>query len=173
LIIIILSLCKVKINISILISIISAAILAILFQNKLLKEVIHSIIFGFQANDTDPLRSIIKGGGIISMLKPSLAVFVSCSIAGIFEGIKVFDRFKNILISKQLKRHKLFGVTSIVSIVTAAFGCNPSGISVLSAFRDLYSFDAASSGVHQSTKGVSSVLHTPASGSENFFRVSG
>lgn len=140
LIIIILSLCKVKINISILISILSAAILAILFQNKLLKEVIHSIILGFQANDTDPLRSIIKGGGIISMLKPSLAVFVSCSIAGIFEGIKVFDRFKNILISKQLKRYKLFGVTSIVSIVTAAFGCNQTISSVMTheIMKDCY-----------------------------------
>lgn len=139
-IILILSLCKVKIHISIFISILSAAVLAILLQNCQLKEVIHSIVFGFQTNDAYPLQNIIKGGGIVSMLKPILVVFVSCSLAGIFEGIKVFDRFKNILINKQLTRHKLFGITSIVSILTAAFGCNQTISSVMTnkIMKDCY-----------------------------------
>jgi Na+:H+ antiporter, NhaC family len=139
-IIIALSLCKVKINVSIFVSILSAAVLAVLYQNRQLKEVISSIIFGFQTKDNVSLQNIIQGGGIISMLKPSLVVFVSCSLAGIFEGIKVFDRFKNILLSMQLTRHKLFGITSIVSIVTAAFGCNQTISSVMTneIMKDCY-----------------------------------
>lgn len=125
-IILILILCKVKISISILISTLSASALAILFQGYQLKEVASFIICGFKITNHTPIQSIIKGGGIISMLKPSLVIFVSCSIAGIFEGIKIFDKLKNLLLKFPSENHKLFGITSIVSIITASFGCNQS-----------------------------------------------
>ena len=67
LIIIVLSLCRIKTYISISVSILTAFILALLFQNNLLKDAVHSIIFGFHTSG-GPLQSIIKGGGIISML---------------------------------------------------------------------------------------------------------
>jgi len=60
------------------------------------------------------------------MLKVSIVVFVSCALAGIFEGIKVFDKLKNSLLNMKLTGYKLFAATSIVSIVTAAFGCSQS-----------------------------------------------
>lgn len=124
--ILVLSLCKVKINVSILISIISASILALLFQDHQLKDVIYYIIFGFKLNTQGPLQDIIKGGGIVSMLRASLVIFVSCSIAGIFEGVNLFGKLKNSLLQMKLKGHKLFGMTTIISILTAAFGCNQS-----------------------------------------------
>lgn len=130
-IIVILILCKVKISISILISILSASVLAVFFQNYQLKDIASYIIFGFRINNYSMLQNIIKGGGIVSMLKPSLVIFVSCSIAGIFEGIKMFDKIKILLLSLSLTKHKLFGVTSVVSIVTAAFGCNQSIAAVM------------------------------------------
>ncbi|AKN31895.1 sodium:proton antiporter [Clostridium carboxidivorans P7] len=130
-IILILVLCKVKISISILISTLSASVLAIFFQSYQLKELIYFIIFGFKIANHNTLQSIIKGGGIISMLKPSLVIFVSCSLAGIFEGIKIFDKVKNLFSRLSVSKHKLFGITSIVSILTAAFGCNQSIATVM------------------------------------------
>ena len=123
-IILILSLCKVQIDISILISILAASVLGMLFQHHQLKQVIDYLIFGFRLNSPGPLQNIIAGGGIVSMLKTCVVVFVSCSLAGIFTGIKMFDSLKAALLNMRLSRYKLFGVTSLVSIMTAAFGCS-------------------------------------------------
>lgn len=130
-IIVVLLLCKVKISMSISISILSASVLAVLFQNCQLKDVVYYIIFGFKMNSHNLLQDIIKGGGIISMVKPSLVIFVSCSLAGIFEGIKMFDKLKNLLLNLPSTKHTLFIITSMVSIVTAAFGCNQSIATVM------------------------------------------
>jgi NhaC family Na+:H+ antiporter len=123
-IILILSLCRVNIDMSILISILSAAALGMLFQNHQWQQVIHYIIFGFRINTPGPLQNIIAGGGIVSMLDTCLVIFVACSLSGLFEGIKMFDGLKNTLLSRRLTRHKLFGVTAVVSVITAAFGCS-------------------------------------------------
>lgn len=125
-IIVVLLLCKIKISISILISTLCASVLAVLSQNYQLKEVVHYIIFGFRINSYSTLQNIIKGGGIFSMLKPSFVIFVSCSLAGLFEGLKIFEKIKKLLLKLSLKRHKLFGITLLISILTAAFGCNQS-----------------------------------------------
>ena len=156
-IILILSLCKVKINISISISIISASILAVIFQNHQLKDIIYYIIFGFKINNQGPLQDIIKGGGIISMLKASLVVFVSCSIAGIFEGINLFDKLKNFLLNMELTGHKLFGITAIISILTAAFGCNQSIATVMTneIMKDCYNnIDSYKFALHLENSGI-------------------
>lgn len=139
-IIFILSLCKIKIYFSASISILIASVFAVLFQHHQFKEVIQFIIFGFQTSENSPLHNILKGGGIISMLKPSLVMFVSCSLSGIFKGIKVFDSFKKVVMSRQLTRHKLFSVTSMVSSITAAFGCNQTISSVMTneIMKDCY-----------------------------------
>lgn len=139
-IILVLSLCKVEIDISILISILCAAVLSIFIQKHQLKDVVYYIIFGFKINYTSPLQSIIKGGGVVSMLKASFVIFVSCSIAGIFEGIKIFDKFKKLLLNMNLTGNRLFGITTIVSIATAAFGCNQSISTVMTSeiMKDCY-----------------------------------
>ncbi|MFL0195020.1 Na+/H+ antiporter NhaC family protein [Clostridium sp. WILCCON 0269] len=139
-IILVLSLCKVKIEISILVSILCASVLSIFIQNHQLKDIVYYIIFGFRINYTSPLQNIIKGGGILSMLKASFVIFVSCSIAGIFEEIKIFDKLKKLLLNMNLTRYKLFGMTTIVSIITAAFGCNQSIATVMTneIMKDCY-----------------------------------
>jgi NhaC family Na+:H+ antiporter len=123
-IILILSLCRINIDISILISILSAAVLGVLFQGHQWQQMIGYIVLGFKITAPGPLQNIITGGGIVSMLKTCLVVFVSCSLAGICSGIKMFDGLKNTLLNMRLSRHKLFGATSIVSVITAAFGCS-------------------------------------------------
>ncbi|OQB20829.1 MAG: Malate-2H(+)/Na(+)-lactate antiporter [Firmicutes bacterium ADurb.Bin182] len=139
LIIIVLSLCRVKTHISISVSILTAFVLALLFQNNQLKDAVNSVIFGFRISG-GPLENIINGGGIVSMLKTCLVVFVSCSIAGLFEGIKMFGRLESKLKNLRMERHNLFGVTSIISIITAAFGCSQSISTVMTKeiMKDCY-----------------------------------
>ena len=60
------------------------------------------------------------------MLKAAYIIFVACALAGIFEGIKMFDKFKKRFLNLKLTGHKLFGMTTLVSLATAAFGCSQS-----------------------------------------------
>lgn len=120
----ILSIFRINIQISISISILSSIFIAIFFQKYSITEVIYQIIFGFRLEDGNLLQTIIKGGGILSMVKTCILVFVSCGLAKIFDEIKIFDGIKKILLKKHLEKHKLFGATSVISILSAAFGCN-------------------------------------------------
>jgi NhaC family Na+:H+ antiporter len=122
--ILVLALCRMRIDLAIAASILAAVVMSLLYQHCDWAQVIHYLIFGFRINAPGPLQNIITGGGIVSMLKTCLVIFISCSLAGLFEGIKMFDSLKNRLLSKSLARHKLFGVTAIVSVITGAFGCS-------------------------------------------------
>ncbi|WP_264175095.1 Na+/H+ antiporter NhaC family protein [Clostridium sp. CS001] len=60
------------------------------------------------------------------MLKTCFVVYIACALAGILEGIKTFDGIKKILANMNLTGALLFALTTIVSTVTAAFGCTQS-----------------------------------------------
>jgi len=123
-IIALLSLLRVPIHISIPVSILSAVLVSYLFQKDEAGQILYQMIYGFKMADGDLLKNIIKGGGILSMLKTCLLVFVSCALARIFDEIKIFEGIKKVLLSRKLQRHNLFGFTAVISIITAAFGCN-------------------------------------------------
>lgn len=129
-VILVLSLFKVNVKISMFLSIVIASILSISIQNYSLAEILSFIVMGFHLDDSNPLSQIIKGGGIISMVKPAIVVFISCSLAGIFEGTKTLQNVEKLLL-KAKSRSSLFLYTAIVSILTAAFGSNQSISSVL------------------------------------------
>lgn len=123
-IILILSLLKVKVNHSIFISIIAACILALIFQHHSLKEIVYYAIFGFKLDHLNSLYKIIKGGGIISMLKTSFIVFMSCSLVGIFEEINIFDGLKTKLMNKKLNKNQLFNLTALTGLFMAGLSCS-------------------------------------------------
>lgn len=156
-IILIMSLCKIKIKTSISISILAAFVLAVFFQHYEVKEVLRYMIFGFKLNNTSTLSTIIKGGGIVSMLRVCLVVYVSFSLAGIFEGIKMFDKLKNHLLKRSLTGSRLFGATAMVSSLTAAFGCNQSIAMVMTneimkdCYTDTYKYKFA---LHLENSGI-------------------
>lgn len=122
LIIIALSLFKVRIQITMLISILVAFIFSLTVQKVQLNEILYAVFWGFHL-DHGALQNIMKGGGIFPMLKTTLVIYISCSLAGVFEGIQVFDRLKNSLLKMELEREKRFSATLIVSTIAAAFGC--------------------------------------------------
>lgn len=125
LIILIFSILKVNVKLSMFISIGLASAIAIALQQYGPMEILRFILLGFRLDVTNPLHNIIKGGGIISMWKASLVVFISCALAGIFNETNMLESIENILMSAKTRYHLLV-YTTIVSIVTAAFGCNQS-----------------------------------------------
>ena len=131
-IILVLSIFRVNVKISMFLSIALAGVLSIYIQGYKINEVLYFILMGFHLDLANPLYLIIKGGGIISMLRPAIVVFISCSLAGIFEGTKTLQSVE-ILLLKANSRSSLFLYTTIVSILTAAFGSNQSIAAVLTA----------------------------------------
>lgn len=124
-VILISSILKLNVKISMLISILLASIIAITLQNCTLNQVINYILFGFHLDKSNPLEHIIKGGGIISMWKASLVVFISSALSGIFDGTKMLSLIETFLL-KAKTRFNLFTYTLITSIIIAAIGCNQS-----------------------------------------------
>lgn len=122
-VILILSFLKINVKTSILISIIVALFISALVQGNGFINSIKYVILGYSMEGDNPLKSIIKGGGVISMLKSSLVVFISSAFAGIFEGtsmLKYIDKF----IDKAKTRGGLFFASIVTSFFTAAFGCS-------------------------------------------------
>jgi len=124
-VILILSIFKVSVKLSMAISIVLAVILAIEFQGYELMETLKFIILGFKLDINNPLQDIIKGGGVISMAKASVVVSISCALAGIFNETNMLKSVEDILMSAKT-RYSLLIYTTIVSIATAALGSNQS-----------------------------------------------
>ena len=125
LVILILSLFKINVKISMLASITIAFLLSIFIQHQTLVNCIKFIILGYSTDKLSPLYTIIKGGGIISMLKASLVIFVGSAFAGVIEGSNLLKSVEDITL-KANSRHGVFRNVSILSIFTAAIGCSQS-----------------------------------------------
>lgn len=119
----VLSIFKVQITISIPISILCAFILDILIQHTTVYDFIYYLVFGY-TNNSDILKNIIHGGGIISMLQTCYIIIISCSISGFFSGLNVFENLKDKLKQKKLSKSSLFLVTVIIGTINAAVGCS-------------------------------------------------
>lgn len=132
-IILIFSLFKIDVKLSMLFSIILASTIAISLQQYSIMEVLKFIILGFQLDSSSHLQNVLKGGGLISMWKASLVIFISCALSGIFDGTNMLKSIEHILL-KAKTRYTLFIYTTITSIVTAAFGCNQSISTVLTHY---------------------------------------
>lgn len=122
LIIIVFAMFKINVKISMLVSIVVAFLLSIFIQNNTALESVKFIISGYRMDKISPLYNIIKGGGIISMLKTALVVFISSSFAGIFEGTGILDYVKHIIQKSSLK-HGNFKTMILTSSFSSAFGC--------------------------------------------------
>lgn len=125
LIILIFSVFRINVKKSMLVSIITAYLLCIFIQHETLANCIKFMIFGYSTEKSSPLYTIIKGGGIISMLKASLVIFVGSAIAGVIEESKMLHSVEAITL-KATSRYGVFTNVVITSIFTAAVGCSQS-----------------------------------------------
>ena len=118
-----LSMFKVKITYSIPVSVLCAFVLDMIVQGNSVGDFVKSLVFGY-SNNSEVLKSIIHGGGIISMLKTCYIIIISCSLSGFFSGLNVFDSLKQKLKEKNLSRASLFLVTFGLATINAAIGCS-------------------------------------------------
>ncbi len=120
--ILVLALLRVEVKVSMLISIGVGMVIAYFLQHYTIIQIFYYTIGGFSLSDNSPLRAILVGGGIISMLKLCAIVVVSTAIAGILAGtnaLQIVDKYLN----KIQQRSDLFLATTVIGIATGAFGC--------------------------------------------------
>ncbi|WP_455538366.1 Na+/H+ antiporter NhaC family protein [Terrisporobacter sp.] len=147
LIIILLSLKKVPIIKSITISVIIAIIISLFIQKTNVIDLIKYVVFGY--SNSSSLSEIIKGGGIISMLKTCYIIIISCCLTGFFDGLNIFYSFENYLHKFTLNHTKIFLITLFLGLVIAAIGCSQTIAFILtleilrSTYKDYSSEDIA------------------------------
>lgn len=111
-----------NVKLSMLLSIVSGIVIALFYQKFGLLKLALYIASGFELDKGNALYNIVKGGGIISMIKLSVIVFISSAFSGIFEETgmlkPVEERLDNIKSCKGL-----FAAVVLLSIATSVFGC--------------------------------------------------
>lgn len=121
--IIIFSLLRINVRISIFVSFILANIVSIVVQKEKFSSLLDYAVFGFYKFDGTALEKIIKGGGIKSMLSAMIFIVISCSLVGILEQLSILKYIKS-KISNVKSRADLFLKTIAISIFTASIGGN-------------------------------------------------
>lgn len=117
-----LAIVQVPVKISMLLSLVTAIVCSFIYQSYSLIENLKFLIWGFSLNPTNPLATIIKGGGLIPMMNVIIVVIISTALAGIFNETQILAPIKNWLLG--IKNHsQLFLATIFLSIVSCAFGC--------------------------------------------------
>ena len=122
--IIILSLFKVNVKKTMLVSIVISFIIAMFFQKESVTSLINYCVYGFY-HSNEKLNSMMKGGGILSMLNVGLIVAISSSYSGIFKETKMLVLMKKYLKEFSKKTSNYF-VIFLSSIISGAIACNQS-----------------------------------------------
>ncbi len=111
--VLVLALLQVEVRFTLLASITIALVLGV-FQGYSFFQLIKFALLGFSLEPKSDLSEVLTGGGIISMVRVSLVVVLSTSLAGIIVGTKMLGASS---------RSDLFLGTTTVSLASATFGC--------------------------------------------------
>ena len=122
--IILLSIFKINVRISMSISIIIAFIISIFFQNESLINLFKYTIYGYSSQNPE-LNLMMKGGGILSMLNVSLIVSISSSYSGIFAKTDILKKLKEYIkfVSEKITD---FGAILLTAVISSVIACNQS-----------------------------------------------
>ena len=122
--IVILSILKINVKKTMLVSIVISFIIAIFIQRDSIVVLINYCIFGYH-HPNERLNLMMKGGGILSMVNVSLIVGISSSYSGIFKETKMLVSLKKYLKDFSKKTSSYF-VIFLSSIISGAIACNQS-----------------------------------------------
>lgn len=122
--IVILSILKINVKKTMLVSIVISFIIAIFIQRDSIVALINYCIFGYH-HPNERLNLMMKGGGILSMVNVSLIVGISSSYSGIFKETKMLVSLKKYLKDFSKKTSSYF-VIFLNSIISGAIACNQS-----------------------------------------------
>lgn len=122
LILLLLSLLKVKVKFAMLASIIVLFPISIIVQDRTLSSLPFTMIFGYSSNDA-AIAQMLNGGGIISMVRIIVIVALSSSYSGIFQRTGLLDDIKGKVFLLSNKTNAFFA-TLISAIATSIISCN-------------------------------------------------
>lgn len=122
LVIMVLSLLRMKTKRTMAISILTAIPVCLWLQHMNLADILGLLVFGYHSPDP-AVAALLNGGGIVSMIRVAVIVCLSSSYAGIFKGTRMLDSLKAQIASLGNKM-SAFGGVLLVSVVTSAISCN-------------------------------------------------
>ncbi|MBR2489879.1 MAG: sodium:proton antiporter [Ruminiclostridium sp.] len=124
LVIILLSVLKCRVKITMGLSILASAILCLTLQDMGPVQLLKTALLGYTSSLPE-LNNLLSGGGIRSMVTPLCIVSVSSTFSGLFDGTGLLDGLKEAahrLAGKITPFGSLFGI----SILTSMISCNQS-----------------------------------------------
>lgn len=122
LIIIVLSLFRMNVQLSMLLSLASALVLCVLVQHVPLDSIPHLLIFGFKINNPE-IAPMINGGGILSMTHIMLIILIASTYAGLFEGTGLLNGLHSAIIKLSRRTTAYTGVL-LTALVTTGISCD-------------------------------------------------
>ncbi|MBQ3725905.1 MAG: hypothetical protein II902_02415 [Selenomonadaceae bacterium] len=120
--IVVLSLLRLRVQLMMLASILACMVVAILIQGAEIFELLKVAVFGYYPSDAQ-LAKILSGGGIISMASVSAIVGLSSCYAGIFQATGFLNRLQSLLIELG-KKFSPFASVLTAAVVTNMAACN-------------------------------------------------
>lgn len=129
LLIIILSLCKVKVRLTMAASIITGSLLCLFLQDITPAQLGSIMFYGFYPADQQ-LAQILSGGGIISMFTVSVIIILSSAYAGIFEATGFLNTTQARL-AQLGEKITPYGSILLTATITSMATCNQTLSSIL------------------------------------------
>lgn len=122
LLIILLSLFRVPVKKTMVISILLACVICLIVQKTPITELLPSLLLGYQSANTE-LGSLLNGGGILSMAKVAGIILISTSYFGIFKKTELLTEIRKLVEASSYKITP-FGSVLFTSVVMSAISCN-------------------------------------------------
>lgn len=121
-VIIVFSFFRIRVEITMITSILSAVFLCVFLQKMSVTELLLCLLAGYRS-DVKELNRLLSGGGLISMVSTGAIVAISSAYFGIFRATKLLDQIKR-WVCVLAKYSNSFFATMIVSVITCAISCN-------------------------------------------------
>ena len=121
-IIILFSLLKIDVKITMAVSCLTGLLSAVFFQHLGMAELIKILFFGFHPQNAE-LAKLMGGGGIVSMIRVSAIICISSCYSGMFKGTHFFEGMQQ-LMRKLGSRITSFGSVLTASIFASSIACN-------------------------------------------------
>ena len=121
-IIILFSLLKIDVKITMAVSCLTGLLCAVFFQHLGMAELIKILFFGFHPQNAE-LAKLMGGGGIVSMIRVSAIICISSCYSGMFKGTHFFEGMQQ-LMRKLGSRITSFGSVLTASIFASSIACN-------------------------------------------------
>ena len=121
-IIILFSLLKIDVKITMAVSCLTGLLCAVFFQHLGMAELIKILFFGFHPQNAG-LAKLMGGGGIVSMIRVSAIICISSCYSGMFKGTHFFEGMQQ-LMRKLGSRITSFGSVLTASIFASSIACN-------------------------------------------------